>query len=204
MALNSAKATLHRTSTEARSESETGGKASELKSLTDKRVYAEAHEHDVDHKVISGKWVLRRLGDVTSQAQYVLRGFEEDVRDEDVKVFAMIERKQQKSLWRRPAGDCEERTASAPCREVGLQVNKGRTRAGDGTAHVGTSDTVTQPNDWLLSAWLYAGAAALQKTHTEKKLTNFSTSMDLSLRMVQFCVGGSRCRPLENRSGFGL
>ena len=53
-------------------------------SLKDKRVEAEVYEHDVDRKVISGKLVLKRLGVVTSQARYVLRGFEEDVRTEDV------------------------------------------------------------------------------------------------------------------------
>ena len=43
-------------------------------SLTDKRVHTAVCEKDVDHKVTSGKWVLERLGDVTSKARYVLRG----------------------------------------------------------------------------------------------------------------------------------
>ena len=34
--------------------------------------------------MISGKWVPKRLGDVTSNARYVLRGFEEEVKTEDV------------------------------------------------------------------------------------------------------------------------
>ena len=34
--------------------------------------------------MISGKGVLKRLGNVTSTALYVMRGFEEDVQPEDV------------------------------------------------------------------------------------------------------------------------
>ena len=34
--------------------------------------------------MVGGKWVLKLLGDGTSKARYVLRGFEEDVEDEDV------------------------------------------------------------------------------------------------------------------------
>ena len=52
-------------------------------SLKDKKVYAEVNEHDVDHEVVS-EWVLKRLGCITSTAQYVLLGFEELVKDEGV------------------------------------------------------------------------------------------------------------------------
>ena len=41
------------------SESEAAVWASELKSLQEKRLYAEVYGDDVDHKVISGKWVLK-------------------------------------------------------------------------------------------------------------------------------------------------
>ena len=34
--------------------------------------------------MVGDKWVLKLLGDGTSKARYVLRGFEEDVEDEDV------------------------------------------------------------------------------------------------------------------------
>ena len=72
IALNSAH-TLQRTPSELGSESEDVAKASELKSLKDKRAHAEVHGHDVDQKVVGGKWVLKRPGDVTSKARHVLR-----------------------------------------------------------------------------------------------------------------------------------
>ena len=37
------------------------------------------YENDTNEEVISGKWVLK-----PNKARYVLRGFEEDVKDEDV------------------------------------------------------------------------------------------------------------------------
>ena len=53
--------------------------AAELQSIKDKRFYTEVYENDTNEKVISGKWVLK-----SRKARYVLRGFEEDVNDEDV------------------------------------------------------------------------------------------------------------------------
>ena len=54
-------------------------KAAGLKRIRDKRVHNEVYEDEADGQVISGKWVLK-----THKARYVLRGFEEDVKDEDV------------------------------------------------------------------------------------------------------------------------
>ena len=62
VALISAIATLHRTPSEAGNEPEAAAQASEPKSLKDKRVYVEVCKHDVDRKLISGKWVLQRFG----------------------------------------------------------------------------------------------------------------------------------------------
>ena len=53
--------------------------AAELQSIKDKRFYTEVCENDTNEKVISGKWVLK-----SRKARYVLRGFEEDVKDQDV------------------------------------------------------------------------------------------------------------------------
>ena len=64
-ALISANSTLHRTPSEPGSESEAVAKASEPKSLNDNRVYAEVYEHDVDHKLISGK--IERFQDQGAQ-----------------------------------------------------------------------------------------------------------------------------------------
>ena len=69
MALHSANTTLHWTNSEPDIECEAVAKASELKSLNDNRVRPEVYEHDVGHKVISGKWVLKRLGEVKSRTQ---------------------------------------------------------------------------------------------------------------------------------------
>ena len=66
MALNSANITLQRTPSEEGSESDVVAKASELRSLKDKMVCAEVYGHNVDHKLISSKWMLKRLGDETS------------------------------------------------------------------------------------------------------------------------------------------
>ena len=44
-----------------------------------KTVCTEVFENEANGKVISGKWVLK-----PHKARYVLRGFEEDVKDEDV------------------------------------------------------------------------------------------------------------------------
>ena len=60
-------------------ESEAVTKVAELQSIKDEGVSTEAYESDNNEKVISGKWVLK-----PNKARYVLRGFEEDVRDEDV------------------------------------------------------------------------------------------------------------------------
>ena len=54
-------------------------KAAELNSIRDKRVYTDVYESEADAKIISGKWELK-----PHKARYVLRGFEEDVKDEDV------------------------------------------------------------------------------------------------------------------------
>ena len=52
-------------------------KVAELNSIRDKRVYTDVCEADA--KIISGNWVLK-----PHKVRYVLRGFEEDVKDEDV------------------------------------------------------------------------------------------------------------------------
>ena len=62
------------------SESEAVATASEFKRPNRRRVYTEVHEHNVGRKVTSDKLV----GDVSSKARYVLRGFEADMKDEDV------------------------------------------------------------------------------------------------------------------------
>ena len=78
-ALDWAKKTLHRLVAEIPLESEAVTKAAELSSIRGERVYTEVYESEVDAKIISGKWVLK-----PHRARYVLRGFEEDVKDEDV------------------------------------------------------------------------------------------------------------------------
>ena len=78
-ALDTANKTLHRLLEEIPHESEAVTKAAELNSIRDKRVYAEVYENEADAQIISGKWVLK-----PHKARYVLRGFEEDVKDEDV------------------------------------------------------------------------------------------------------------------------
>ena len=72
-ALDKANKTLHRLLSEAVT------KAAELHSVRDKRVYTEVYESEADAKIISGKWALKPY-----KARNVLRGFEEDVKDEDV------------------------------------------------------------------------------------------------------------------------
>ena len=76
---DTANKTLHRLLEEVQLESEAVNKAAEHNSIKDKRVYAEMYESEADAKIISGKWVLK-----PHKARYVLRGFEEDVKDEDV------------------------------------------------------------------------------------------------------------------------
>ena len=77
--LDTANKTLHRVLDEYPLESKAVTKAAELNSIKDKRVYTEMYEGEADDKMISGKWVLKR-----NKARYVLRSFEEDVKDEDV------------------------------------------------------------------------------------------------------------------------
>ena len=77
-ALDTANKTLHRLLEECPLESEAVTKATELNSIRGKRVYTEVH-NEGDAKFISGKWVL-----LPHKARDVLRGFEEDVKDEDV------------------------------------------------------------------------------------------------------------------------
>ena len=71
--------TLHRLRVEVPFGSEAVNKAAGLRSIKDKRVYNKVYEDEADGKVISGKWVLK-----PNKERYVLRGFEEDVKDEDV------------------------------------------------------------------------------------------------------------------------
>ena len=71
--------TLHRLLEELPLESEAVTSVAELNSIIDKRVYTEVYESEADAKIISGKWVLK-----PHKARYVLRDFEEDVKDEDV------------------------------------------------------------------------------------------------------------------------
>ena len=78
---DTANTTLHRSQEDALQttiESEAVTMAAKLQSLKDKRFYTEVYENDTNEKVISGKWVLK-----SRKARYVLRGFEEDVKDED-------------------------------------------------------------------------------------------------------------------------
>ena len=78
-ALDTTNKTLHRLLEPIPFESEAVTKATELNSIKDKRVYTEMSESEADAKIISGKWVLK-----PQKARYVLRAFEEDVKDEDV------------------------------------------------------------------------------------------------------------------------
>ena len=70
---------MHRLLAEIPLESEAVTKASELSSIRGERVYTEVYESEADAKNISGKWVVK-----PHEARYVLRGSEEDVKDEDV------------------------------------------------------------------------------------------------------------------------
>ena len=58
-------------------ESEAVTNAAELNSIRDKRACAEVYDNDADAKNVIGKWVLK-----PHEARYVLRGFEENVKDE--------------------------------------------------------------------------------------------------------------------------
>ena len=78
-ALHTANKTLHRLLDECPHEFEAITKDAELNSIKDKRVYTEMYKSEADGKIISGKWVLK-----PHKARYVLRGFERDVKDEDV------------------------------------------------------------------------------------------------------------------------
>ena len=78
-ALEKANKTLHRLLEELPLESEAVTKAAELNSIRDKRVHTEVYESEADAKIISDKRVLK-----PQKARYVLRGFDEDVKDEDV------------------------------------------------------------------------------------------------------------------------
>ena len=78
-ALDEANKTLHRWLEKILFESEAVTKAAELNSIRDKRVCIEVYKNEADAKVFRGKWVLKPF-----KARYVLRGFEEDVKDEDV------------------------------------------------------------------------------------------------------------------------
>ena len=78
-ALDTANKTLHRLLEAIPFESEAVTKATELNSIKDKRVYTEMYESEADARIISGKWVLK-----PQKARYVLRAFEEDVKNEDV------------------------------------------------------------------------------------------------------------------------
>ena len=77
-ALDKANNTLNRLLEEIPLESEAVNKAAELNRIRDKRVHAEVYENEADAKIISGKWVLK-----PHKARYVLRGFEEDAKDEE-------------------------------------------------------------------------------------------------------------------------
>ena len=78
-ALHTSNKTLHRLLDECPHEFEAITKAAEINSIKDKRVYTEMYECVADAKIISGKWMLN-----PHKARYVLRGFEGDVKDEDV------------------------------------------------------------------------------------------------------------------------
>ena len=78
-ALDKANKTLHRLPEEIPLEPEGVTKAAELNSIRDKRVYTEVYDSEADAKIISSKWLLK-----PHKARYVLRGFEEDVKDEYV------------------------------------------------------------------------------------------------------------------------
>ena len=78
-ALDTANKTLHRLLEPIPFESEAVTKATELNSIKDKRVYTEMYESEADARIISDKWMLK-----PQKARYVLRAFEEDVKDEDV------------------------------------------------------------------------------------------------------------------------
>ena len=78
-ALDKANMTLHRQLEEISIESEAVTKAEEIDSIRDKRVYTEVYESEADAKIISGKCVLK-----PHKARYVLRGFEEYVKDTNV------------------------------------------------------------------------------------------------------------------------
>ena len=72
-ALDKANKTLHRLLEEIPLES-----VAELNSIRDKPIYIEVYASEADAKIISDKWVLK-----PHKARYALRGFEEDVKDED-------------------------------------------------------------------------------------------------------------------------
>ena len=77
-ALDMANKTLHRLLEEISLECEAVTKAAELNSIRDKRVYGEVYENEADAKIISGNWVLE-----PHRARCVLRGFEQEVKDDD-------------------------------------------------------------------------------------------------------------------------
>ena len=78
-AMDKADKTLHRLLEEIPHESEAVTETAELNSIRDKRVCSRLYESEADSKIISGWWVLK-----PHKARYLLRGFEKDVKDEDV------------------------------------------------------------------------------------------------------------------------
>ena len=78
-ALGTANKTLDRLLEEIPLASEAVTKAAKLNSIRDKRVYTEVYLSEADAKIISGEWALK-----PHKARYVLRSFEDDVKDEDV------------------------------------------------------------------------------------------------------------------------
>ena len=86
-------------------------KAAELKSIRDKRVHNKVYEDEADGKVISGKWVLE-----PHKARYVLRGFEEDVNDEDV--FASTTMTASVRMLVSPATDLKDKSCAVYAADV--------------------------------------------------------------------------------------
>ena len=78
-ALDKANKTLHRLKEEIPLVSEAVTNAAELNSIRGKRFYTVVYESEDDATILRGKWVLK-----PHKARYVLRGFEDDVKVEDV------------------------------------------------------------------------------------------------------------------------
>ena len=155
-ALHTSNKTLHRLLDECPHEFEAITKAAEINSIKDKRVYTEMYECEADAMIISGKWVLK-----PHKARYVLRGFEGDVKDEDVFVRQHDDDSLSENCTLTSKRPQKRRVHSVHCRHenrLPQRAHEGRRRCvRKTTTRVATGDTLLQQGTviWKLQKSLY-------------------------------------------------